>query len=190
MLKPIAALLFMLTFATAATAQDGSEAVTNRTPASAQLFLSSEAPLVANMTITRVAEGNEYIFEYRYEKVTNIRSDDVCRTIFHAEPILTKYRNPTTGALHRTDSPNAGEHWEPVATPDPARSPHDITVDWSKVKGVEPVAQEYHEEIWLPTTDTSDSVIKINWGLSTRDRAIVAMKYLQAACDRTAQTGF
>lgn len=150
-------LLAILALAAPALAQDGSEAVASRSPASAQKFLTMHARAVI-------------LFGDQAYEVTEIGSTDACRTDI---------------AIRRRLQTFVGQTLTTTYPDDPRKR---VTLDWSKVSKV---ATFDRPQSYSVVTTTPDEVVPLYYNTAEeRERVAAAMRYLQSACDKSAETGF
>lgn len=155
-----------MAFSTSASAQDGSEAVTARTPASAQKFLAARLPdhLTVSTNIVYNPDGSYRSKPVNYRAIA-AASPDACTTVYTTQ--------------------NIGSGAEET-----------IRVDWSKTDkvGEGETTQADNSRYFTAELDMPKQTppnLSIGYDLKEiRDRVLAAAKYLKSACDKTADTGF
>lgn len=160
-IRPIAfTVSALLALATPALAQDGSEAVANRTPASAQKFLSTLLPYQFN------GDGKPFV-------TTAITSTDACKTELIGDEIAF---NAGKGDFLPTPG-KEGQHlvidWSTVEKIAEVGGTPDAVIALS-------TPNSSHPQGWILAYKLSE----------TRDRVIAAARYLKDACDKTKELGF
>lgn len=186
-LKNALHVLALALLASPVAAQDGTEAAMKRTPASAQQFLTSEKPSGAD-----IGAGEEGV----YGQIMNVTATDICKTTYQVLPVKYAHVSTVTGKVFTDYSGPDWQNgtWKAEYRPHPTRPQYDATIDWSKVRNV--AAPERKDQpnlsyIDITAPNAPESSIIFTYGLpELRDRVIAAMKFLQAACDSTAETGF
>lgn len=168
----------------AASAQDGSEAVTSRTPEGAQRFLASELPSQLGVDT----------YGSKKDAVTKVTSADICTTSFEITPMIGRWVYKGSDNLVPDDVIYQSREGVNTMTMerkdfrDLSRPERTFTVNWALVRAVEPDIK-LGVKLIAPSSQESSGTLYFHV-TELRNRAAAAMDFLRAYCDPTKDSGF